>query len=144
MDHFNYKLSSRPCLTSAPVSDAIFSFLDPVVDNSFLFSLAKPVHSLALRVFQRYYAELCTSLSEDPHQIAREMFSKELIGEETMRRVVEMPAPFLDKAGVLVQAIQNRIASENSSNTLMVFCQVLKRRPVAGSVAARMKARLGE
>ena len=110
----------------------------------FLFSLAKPVHSLAQRVFQPYYAKLCVALSEDPNQIAREMYSKELIGEETMRKVVEMPTPLLDKAGVLVQAIQNQIAVENGSSTLMALCQLLKRHPAAGSVVARMKARLGE
>ena len=104
----------------------------------------KPVGNLSLRVFERYFADLCTALSEEPHQIAREMFSKKLIGEETMRRVVETRDPFLDKAGVLVQAIRNRIASESSSKTLMSFCQLLKRRPVMGSIAARMNARLGE
>ena len=112
----------------------------------FLFSLAKPVYNsrLALRVFRHYYSDLCTALSEDPHQIAREMFSKGLIAEETMRRAVEMPVPFLDKAGILVQAIQNLIAAQSSSKALFTFCQLLKRRPVAESVAARMKARLGE
>ena len=115
-----------------------------LADGLSLLSLAKPVGNLGLRVFQRYYAELCTALSVEPHQMAREMFSKELISEETMRRVVEMRDPFLDKAGVLVQVIQNRIAAENSSETFMAFYQLLKRRPVAGSIAARMKARLGE
>ena len=76
--------------------------------------------------------------------MAREMYAKELISEETKRRVVEMRDPFLDKADVLVQAIQNRIVTEKSSKTLMAFCQLLKRRSVAGSIAARMKATLGE
>ena len=105
---------------------------------------AKPVGNLTLCVFQRYYAELCSALSAEPHQMAREMYSKELISEEMMRRVVKMRDPFLDKADVLVQMIQNRIAAENSSKTLMSFCQLLKRRPVLGSIAVRMKARLGE
>ena len=95
-------------------------------------------------MFQRYFAELCNALSEDPHQIAREMFSRELISEETKRRVVEMRDPFLDKADVLVQAIQNRIAAENCSKSLLTFRQLLKRRARVGSIAARMKARLGE
>ena len=76
--------------------------------------------------------------------MAHEMLSKELISEETMRRVVEMRDPFLDKASVLVQSIQNQIAMENGSKTLMAFCQLLKRHPVLGSIATRMKARLGE
>ena len=105
---------------------------------------AKPVGNLALRVFQHYYAELCAALSVEPHQMARIMFSKELISEETKRRVVEMRDPYLDKADVLVQAIYKRIEAENSSKILMSFCQLLKRHPVLGSIVGRMKVRLGE
>ena len=76
--------------------------------------------------------------------MAREAFGKELVSGETMRRVVEMRDPSLDKAGVLVQAIMDRIDVEKSTKTFMAFCELLKRRPVAGSIAARMKARLGE
>ena len=83
-------------------------------------------------------------LSVELHQMAHEMFSKELIGEETVRRVVEMLDPFLDKGGILVQPIYNWIEAENSSKGLMSFCQLLRRHPVVGSIGARMKARLGE
>ena len=76
--------------------------------------------------------------------MACEMFSKELIAEETMRRVVEMRDPFLDKAGVLVEAIQNRITVDGNSRSLKAFCEVLKRRPEVSSIATRMKARLGK
>ena len=95
-------------------------------------------------MFDRYYAELCTALSEGSHQIAREMFSQNLISHVTMRRAVELQLVGEEKADVLVHAIRNRIAAENNSKTLFAFCELLKRRPVAGSVAARMKARLGE
>ena len=106
--------------------------------------LAKPVGNLTLRVFQRYFAELCTVLSREPHQMAREMFSKELITKETMRVVVEMRDSFLDKAGVLVEAIQDRVAVEGNSRVLTALCELLKGRPDVDRIAARMKARLGE
>ena len=76
--------------------------------------------------------------------MAREMFSKGLISEETRRRVVEMRDPSLDKADVLVQAIGDLIAVEGNSRPLKNFCELLKRRPEVGSIAARMKARLGK
>ena len=76
--------------------------------------------------------------------MAREMFSKELITKETMRRVVEMRDPFLDKAGVLVDVIQDQIAVEGNSRPMKGFLELLKRRPEVGRIAARMKARLGE
>ena len=105
---------------------------------------AKPVGNLALCMFQQYYAELYMAISVELHQTAHEMFSKELIVEEMMRRVVEMLGLFLDKAGVLVQAIYNQIEAENSSKGLMSFCQMLRRHTVAGTIATRMKARLSE
>ena len=107
-------------------------------------TLAKPVSNLTLHVFQHYFAELCTVLSREPHQMAREMFSKELITKETMRKVVKMRDPFLDKAGVLVDAIQDRIAEEGNSRPLKAFCELLNRHPEVGRIATRMKARLGE
>ena len=107
-------------------------------------SSAKPVGNLTLRVFQRYFAELCTALSREPNQMSREMFSKELICEETMRRVVEMREFSTDKAGVLVQAIRDLIKVKGNSEPLKAFCELLKGRPEAGNIAARMKARLGE
>ena len=76
--------------------------------------------------------------------MAHEMFSKELITKDTMRTVVKMQDPFLDKAGVLVEAIQDQIAVEGNSRPLKAFCELLKRHPEVGNIAARMKARLGE
>ena len=104
----------------------------------------KPGGDLILRVFQRYFAKLCTALSTEPNQMAREMFSEGLISEETMRRVVEMREPSTDKAGVLVQAIGNRIAVEGNSKAMKAFCELLKGRPEVRRIAARIKARLGE
>ena len=104
----------------------------------------KPVGDFTLRVFQRYFAKLCTALSTEPNQMAREMFSEGLISEDTMRRVVEMREPSTDKAGVLVQTIRNRIAAEDNSKSMKAFCELLKGRPEVGRIAARMEARLGE
>ena len=55
-----------------------------------------------------------------------------------------MRDPSLDKADVLVQAIEDLIAVEGNSRPLKAFSELLKRRPEAGSIAARMKSRLGE
>ena len=50
----------------------------------------------------------------------------------------------LDKAGILVDALESRIAVENSSKSLLAFCRLLEKRPGIGSIAGRIKARLGE
>ena len=44
--------------------------------------IAKPVNNLALRVFQRYYHELCEALSSCPEQVAGVLYSNELAGEK--------------------------------------------------------------
>ena len=110
----------------------------------FTFSV-KPVGNLALRVLQRYFDELCKALSVNPNEMAGAMFSKELISEETKGKVIHTLgiAPY-NKAALLVDAVGARIGTDNGSKSLLTFCKLLERRPGVGSIAARMKARLGE
>ena len=113
---------------------------------AFLFRLlAKPVHNLALRVFQRYYAELCEALSSCPEEVAAVLYSNELVTRQERSQAVDVLGltPFR-KAEVLVQAVERRIVADNSSAPLKKFCQVLRRRHGVGSIVSRMKFRLGE
>ena len=77
--------------------------------------------------------------------MACEMYSKELISEETKGKAIHTLGitPYY-KAVILVEAVGTRIATDNSSTSLLAFCELLKRRLGVGSIAARMKARLGE
>ena len=52
--------------------------------------LAKPVHNLALLVFQRYYAELHESLSSCPKEVAAVLYSNELVTREERSQVEEV------------------------------------------------------
>ena len=117
-----------------------------VLFNGVLFCLlAKPVHNLALRVFRRYYAELCEALSSSPKEVAMVLFSNGLMTREERSQVEEvMVLTKLEKASILVQAVERRIVAENSSAPLKKFCQVLKRRHGVGSIVSRIKFRLGE
>ena len=107
--------------------------------------LAKPVHNLALRVFQRYYAELCQALSSCPEEVAAILYSYELVTRQERSQAVDVLGltPFR-KADILVQAVEKRIVAENSSAPLRKFCQVLRRCHGVGSIVSRMKFRLGE
>ena len=107
--------------------------------------LAKPVHNLALRVFQRYYAELCETLSSSPEEVAVALYSSELVTRQERSQAVDVAGltPFR-KADILVQAIERKIVADNSSAPLKKFCQVLGRRHGVGSIVSRMKFRLGE
>ena len=107
--------------------------------------LAKPVHNLAQRVFQRYYAELCEALSSNPEEVAAVLYSNELVTRQERSQGVDIAGvtPFR-KAENLVQAIERRIVAENSSATLKKFCHVLRRRHGVDSIVSRMKLRLGE
>ena len=107
--------------------------------------LAKPVHNLALRVFQRYYAELCQALSSCPKEVAAVLYSNELVTREERSQVDEvLGLTMFDKAAILVQAVERKLVAENSSAPLKKFCQVLRRRHEVGSIVSRMKFRLGE
>lgn len=106
---------------------------------------AKPVGNLALRVLQHYYFELCEALSGDPHQMALAMYSKELISRDEKRLAMEGHGTMitsLQKAEVLVRAIERRTLTDSNGTALIAFCQLLEKRPTLGNIAARMKARL--
>ena len=107
--------------------------------------LAKPVYNLALRVFQRYYDELCHALSSCPEEVAVALYSYELVSRQERSQAVDVlgQTPFR-KAEVLVQAIERRIAADNSSSPLRKFCDVLRRSHGMGSIVSRIKFRLGE
>ena len=107
--------------------------------------LAKPIHNLALRVFQRYYDELCQALSSCPEEVASVLYSNELVTRQEKSQVVDVLVltPFR-KADILLEAIERRIVAENSAAPLRKFCQVLRRRHGVGSIVSRMKFRLGK
>ena len=107
--------------------------------------LAKPVHNLALRVFQRYYAELCEALSSSPEEVAAVLYSNGLVTRQERNQVEEvLGLNEFDKADILMHAVERKIVDENSSAPLKKFCQVLRRRHGVGSIVSRMKFRLGE
>ena len=107
--------------------------------------LAKPIHNLALRVFQRYYDELCQALSNCPEEVAAVLYSNELVTRQERSQAVDALGltPFR-KAEILVQAVERRIVAENSAAPLRKFCQVLRRRHGVGSIVSKIKFRLGE
>ena len=107
--------------------------------------IAKPIHNLALRVFQRYYAELCEALGSSPEEVAAVLYSNELVTRQERSQAVDIAGltPFR-KADILVQAVEKKLVAENSSVPLKKFCQVLTRRHGVGSIVSRMKFRLSE
>ena len=106
--------------------------------------LAKPVHNLALRVFQRYYGELCQALSSCPEEVAAVLYSNELVTRQERSQAVDVAGltPFR-KAEILLQAVERRIVSDSSSAPMRTFCRVLCGRRDVGSIVSRMKFRLG-
>ena len=116
-----------------------------LVDGLSFLSLAKPVDNLAWRVFQRYYQELCQALSNCPEDVAAVLYNNALLTKEERSQVVDVQTQTsLEKALILVQAVERRIITENSVAPLRKFCQVLQRRHGVGSIVSRMKFRLSE
>ena len=112
---------------------------------SYRLAIAKPIQNLALRVFQRYYAELCEALSSSPEEVAAVLYSNELVTRQEKSQAVDVAGltPFR-KADILMQAVERKIVAGNTSSPLKKFCQVLRRRHDVGSIVSRMKFRLGE
>ena len=107
--------------------------------------LAKPVHNLALCVFQRYEAELREALSSRPSEVAAILYSNGLVTMQERSQVEEvLVLTKLDKAAILVQAVERKIADEKSSAPLKKFCHVLRRHHGVGSIVSRMKLWLGD
>ena len=107
--------------------------------------LAKPIHNLALRVFQRYSDELCQGLSSCPEEVTAVLYSNELVTRQERKRIEEdQRVTKFEKATILLQAIEKRIVAENSSVPLKKFCQLLRRHHGVGSIVSRMKFQLGE
>ena len=105
---------------------------------------ANQVHNLAMRVFQRYYHELCEALSSCPVEMAALLYSNELVTREERSEAVDVAVltPFR-KAEILVHAVERKLAADRSSAPLRKFCQVLRRHHGMGTVVSRMKIRLG-
>ena len=78
--------------------------------------LTKPFHNWALRVFQRYYEELCSGRHSND---------------------------VVQKSRNLMQAVERSIVSDTCSTPLRKFCCVLRERHGVGSVVSRMKFWLG-
>ena len=102
---------------------------------------------MALRVFQRYYHELCQALSSCPEEVAAVLYSNELVTMQERSQVVDTSGltvtPFR-KAQILVQAVERRIVAENNAVPLKKFCRVLRTHRGVGSIVSRIKFRLGE
>ena len=101
--------------------------------------------NLALHVFQRYYYELCQVLYNYCDEVAAVMYSNELVTRQERNHAMDTQglSPFR-KANILMQAIEKRIATENSATPLRKFCHVLQRHHGVGSIVSRMKLRLGD
>ena len=96
-------------------------------------------------MYQRYYADLCQALSSAPEEVAAVLYSNELVSRQERSQAVDVPGltPFR-KAEMLVQSVEGRIVSNNSSAPLKKFFRVLRRHHGVGSIVSRMKFRLGE
>ena len=110
-----------------------------------LFFIAEAFDSLPLQVFQRYHAELSKALRDSPDEVAAELYSAELITMQDKSQALDTPGLTLfRKVDSLMEAVERRIVTENSTAPLRKFCRVFQRRYGIDSILARMKLRLGE
>lgn len=61
--------------------------------------------------------------------------------------VVECQAALVtrvQRAEILVRAVERKLVAENNWKDLTTFCQLLEKRPTLRNIAARMKAKLSQ
>ena len=107
--------------------------------------LAKPVHNLDLRVFQRYFIKLCQALSSCLDEVTLVLYKNELVTREERNQVEKLLGlTKFEKAAILVEVVERRIVAENSSAPLKKFSQTFRKHHSLGGIMSRMKALLGE
>ena len=100
---------------------------------------------LSRRVFRHYFARVSAAFESCPNQLAKELFSKRLIGVEAMNRILTAQAlSASDKAGILVCCIQKVIASDGSDKPFKKLCQVMVTHPELENLSSKMTKRFGK
>ena len=96
-----------------------------------------------MRVFRDYYDRLARGV-RDPESLAITLFTNRLLSREERDQVItpQNITP-LCRATTLLGAVESRIAVEQSSRPLTVFCQVIENSPGLCVVAKEMKKNLG-
>ena len=96
-----------------------------------------------MAVFRQYYDRLAHGV-QDPVSLACKLFSKQLVSREERDQVITpQNATPLCRTTTLLGAVECRIAAEQTSRPLTVFCQALEKSPGLCVVADEMKKNLG-
>ena len=96
-----------------------------------------------MRVFCDYYDRLARGV-RDPESLAITLFTNRLLSREERDQVITpQNVTSLFRATTLLGAVESRIAAEQSSRPLKVFCQAIGNCPGLCVVAKEMKNNLG-
>ena len=100
---------------------------------------------MAKRVFQHYFAQVSDAIQSSTTQLARELYSSELIGWEVMIGVLKTPALSpADKSSNLMCAVGSKIGSASNGEPFKSFCQVMKSCRELRSLANEMTEMFGK
>ena len=106
---------------------------------------AKPVGNLSLRMFQRYFARMANALKECPGAVANDLYSNQLISRETVDKVnLTLGLTPLEKATILLMAVEPAIADAKSDKALKKLCGVLAKHPNMKWLSNHMMKRYSE
>ena len=98
---------------------------------------------MASVVFRKNYADLASAIT-DPVCIANQLYSKNLITTETKDRVHTPQVAALEKAIIILNAIEPLFRPDvsSSSQTLLTVCDVMRTYPALRELADNMAAEL--
>ena len=97
-----------------------------------------------MRVFRRYFARMAKCMQQYPHQLAGKLFVKGFISEKTMERVKSSTelTP-LQKAEVLLRAVDTRNITDETGKCLKKFCKFLAKYHGLKEVSEQMWKKFG-
>ena len=79
-----------------------------------------------MRAFKRYFAQMAKCIQQSPQQLAKKLFKKKLIAEKTLEKVKSSTGlSSLQKAEILLRAVDMRNITDESGKSLKKFCRVL-------------------
>ena len=96
------------------------------------------------KVFRKHFAKLLVGI-QSPDIFAAFLYSEGLISHETKGKVISSSGPFVDKSGILLNAVESTVlVSSDQNSTMLRLCGVLEEsgEPPLREIAADMRRRV--
>ena len=97
-----------------------------------------------MRVFQRYFTKMAKCIQQSPQQLADKLSKKGFISETTLEKLKSSSGlTSLQKAEILLRAVDTRNITDESGKWLKKFCKFLAKYQDLKHVSEQIQTKLG-